>query len=503
MTAGTTGADQARLAALHQRLHAVAETLGHPLGALPADLAEATGTLVDALTRRARSSGLRAEAWLLTVATLGRFPSSGELDEVVARLESSETTADAAAHVLALAALDDEAPEERRLTVVSDAVVVDVDHAARHNRHTGIQRVTRETCSRWSARGITLVAWNAAETAYRAVAAHEAARVLRWRGGHTTTPHEAAEADRMPLVVPWNCTVVLPEVPQGMTARSLACLAESSGNTVVAVGYDAIPITTADLRPPGEPDMYVRYLNVVKHVRRVAAISSSAGAEFSGFAEAVRAQGLPGPDVTVVELATRPGPGLEGLPPADRSGRPRVLCVGSREPHKNHVAVLHAAELCWRDGKDFELVFIGGPGHASPEFDPVLERLQGAGRPVRVLGNVSDEDLWRGYRTATVTLFPSIHEGFGLPVAESLACGTPVITTRYGSTRDIAAHGGCLLVDPRDDHAIAAALSRVLSEEGLLARLTEETAAFRLRSWDEYADDLWRVLVDDAVEVRR
>lgn len=492
-----------RLDALRQRLEAVVDAVlpgGRPPSApRREDAADDAGALLDVLVRRALTSRRTADAWLLHVAACGQFPDATELAELVARLELSDDPAEAAAHVLRLAARSSGAHQpERALSVVVGGVVIDVDHAARHNRHTGIQRVTREVCSRWARRhDITLVAWNDGETAWRALAAHETARVLDWRGGHTTTAAEAAEAARTPLVVPWDCVVVLPEVPQGMTARTLACLAESSGNAVAAIGYDAIPITTAELRPRGEPNMYVRYLNVIKHTRRVAAISSSAAAEFTGFSQAVRAQGLRGPDVTAVQLATRPAPGPEGLPPADRSGRPRVLCVGSHEPHKNHVALLHAAELCWRDGLDFELQFIGGPGHASGEFDPLRARLVESGRPVTVLGNVSDDELWLAYRRATCTVFPSVHEGFGLPVAESLACGTPAVTTEYGSTRDIAEHGGCLLVDPRDDHALASALRAVLTDEELRGRLAAEAARFPLRSWDDYAGDLWDALVDD------
>lgn len=506
VTAGPapTSDGAARLTALRQRLEAVVEAVlpaGRPASAprVP-DAAQDAGALLDVLVRRAIASGRAADAWLLHVAACGQFPDAAELAELVARLELSDDAAEAAAHVLRLAARSDGARRPgRTLTVVRGGVVIDVDHAARHNRHTGIQRVTREVCSRWARQDdVTLVAWNDVETAWRALAAHESARVLDWRGAHTTTEAEAAEADAMPLVVPWECVVVLPEVPQGMTARTLSCLAESSGNAVAAVGYDAIPITTAELRPRGEPNMYVRYLNVIKHARRVGAISSSAAAEFAGFSQAVRAQGVRGPDVAVVELATRPAPGPEGLPPADRSGRPRVLCVGSHEPHKNHVAVLHAAELCWRDGLDFELQFVGGPGHASHEFDPLRARLVEAGRPITVLGNVSDDDLWLAYRRATCTVFPSVHEGFGLPVAESLACGTPAVTTDYGSTRDIAAHGGCLLVDPRDDHAIASALRAVLTDDALRGRLAAEAEQFPLRSWDDYAAELWTVLVKDS-----
>src|SRR5690606_18585727 len=134
-----------------------------------------------------------------------------------------------------------------------------------------------------------------------------------------------------------------------------------------------------------EPNQFVRYLTVVKHARRVAGISGSATAEFRGFADAVRAQGLPGPQVAEVMLAAEVPPAPAG--PAAHSGtdtdtgaarpdgRAAVLCVGSHELHKNHVALLHAAELLWRDGLDFELTFVGGRGWDTSELDALVEKL--------------------------------------------------------------------------------------------------------------------------------
>jgi glycosyltransferase involved in cell wall biosynthesis len=94
-----------------------------------------------------------------------------------------------------------------------------------------------------------------------------------------------------------------------------------------------------------------------------------------------------------------------------------------------------------------------------------------------------------------VVLFPSLNEGFGLPVAEALASGTPVVTTRHGSTAEIAEGGGALLVDPRDDHDLADAVGRLLEQPDLHAELRRQAAARPQRTWDEYARDLWTVLV--------
>ena len=171
-----------------------------------------------------------------------------------------------------------------------------------------------------------------------------------------------------------------------------------------------------------------------------------------------------------------------------------MLVVGSHEPRKNHLAVLHAAELLWREGLEFTLTFIGGSGWGE-EFPRRVAGLQGVGRPIQVRLAVSDEVLSRAYESAAFTVFPSLHEGFGLPVAESLSYGTPVITTGYGSTAEIGGAGGCVLVDPRDDAALTDAMRRLLGEPEVLRGLRAQIAQRPVRGWSEYADELWEFLV--------
>jgi glycosyltransferase involved in cell wall biosynthesis len=109
---------------------------------------------------------------------------------------------------------------------------------------------------------------------------------------------------------------------------------------------------------------------------------------------------------------------------------------------------------------------------------------------------MSDDELWQLIRDASFTVFISLHEGFGLPVAESLACGTPVLTTAYGSQGEIAAGGGALTVDPRDDTAVVDSLRRMLTDQELLSRLRAEAAERPTDTWSEYADGVSLALVD-------
>ena len=107
----------------------------------------------------------------------------------------------------------------------------------------------------------------------------------------------------------------------------------------------------------------------------------------------------------------------------------------------------------------------------------------------------TDTELAAAYHHARFSVFASLHEGYGLPVAESLAYGTPVITTNYGSTHDIAAAGGAILIDPRDDDALTDAMRSLLTDDHLLHTLRQQLHTRPTRTWEHYAHDLWHHLV--------
>jgi len=378
------------------------------------------------------------------------------------------------------------------MEVRRDTVLVDVDFSARHNLHTGIQRVVRETVPRWwRDHDITLVAWTEQGGAMRDLVDQEADRVLRWNErADSGRDNELAEVLPHRLVVPWRSTLVLPEIPPPEHCGILAALAQHSGNHVALVGHDCIPVISPELIHESLPDRFTRFLEIVKHAHRVAGVSASAAREFRGFAEMLPAQGLSGPTVVKCPLPVE-------SPPADavpKASPPLVVGVGSFEPRKNQLAVLTAAEQLWREGLEFQVRFIGGGGWVT-EADALLSRLQRAGRPISRLTAVSDAVLWYGLRSARFSVFVSLHEGYGLPVAESLACGTPCLTTAYGSTREIADEGGALVADPRDDRAIAEQMRRLLTDDELIAGLQREAAKRPRRTWDDYARELWGALV--------
>jgi glycosyltransferase involved in cell wall biosynthesis len=251
---------------------------------------------------------------------------------------------------------------------------------------------------------------------------------------------------------------------------------------------------TADLLPSEEPRRFVHYLTAIKHSSRVAAISASARLEFAGFAYALPTQGLAGPQVFECLLPISKLEHTGAAAAATDSGLPLVLCVGSHEPRKNHLAVLYAAERLWREGLQFELLLIGGSGWGTRLAERAAY-LEAQGRPISIVRKAPIADLAAAYERARFTVFPSLHEGYGLPVAESMAHGTPVITANFGSMGELLRNGGGLAIDTRDDEAVVAAMRSLLTDDALLARLRSELTRLPKRSWDDYARELWENLV--------
>lgn len=487
--------------ALACRLRVVgAALLGSALPPRTDDPVHDGATVLRLLTDHVRSDATPGKLWLLRLAVAGRMATASEVQALRRRLEISTSLETSIWLLEESLANSCTTSATRAIELVQHGVLVDVDHTARNNLHTGIQQVIRRTMPLWAAKqDVTFAAWTDDGSGFRALSAAELARVVDWY----SPEHEPArvpgrrEGDTAGLLVPWHSVVVLPDVSMPTALAPLAALAEFSGNRVVAVGYDCIPVVSADLVPVGGASRFASYLGVVKHLRRVAAISPAAAEEFQGFVDALPAQGLTGPEVVECQLPA--GSGTMAEVRAGAAG-PTVLVVGSFEPRKNHLAILFAAETLWREGLRFDLVLIGGMGWGDA-VPRLVSRLRRAGRPVSMRHRVDDASLRDAYASARFTVFPSLHEGYGLPVVESLAAGVPAITSNFGSMVEIAAGGGVVAIDPRDDVALTEAMRLLLTDDALIARLRTQIEGRPSRTWSDYADELWSGLVAPELQV--
>ncbi|HEX8208560.1 MAG TPA: glycosyltransferase family 1 protein [Longimicrobium sp.] len=146
--------------------------------------------------------------------------------------------------------------------------------------------------------------------------------------------------------------------------------------------------------------------------------------------------------------------------------RPYLFCVGNRFPHKNHVAAVDALARVRAGGSAMRLVVAGGTANA--HWPQVVRHAEARGVADAVvdLGKVSETELRCLYAHCTAFLFPSLYEGFGLPVLEAMACGAPVIASNRSSVPEVMGEGG-LSVDPGDSQAMADAVARLERDPGV------------------------------------
>ncbi len=318
----------------------------------------------------------------------------------------------------------------------------------------------------------------------------DAARVRRIR--RTLQPHRGARGHFQRIV--WaqlglpvrlladRASVLLSPVPEGTLLAPVP---------QVIVVHDLIP-----LHLPGSfPRQYLYFRHVVPRIlrssRAIVTDSESTRRDVVSF------YGVDASRVSVVPCGydrARFRVGLDASAVKDKHGLERyVLFVGNLFPHKNLPVLFEAFALLARRFPHALVI----AGRKDARYYPSLAaqaRALGAADRVRFLDYVPSEDLPALYAGADALVLPSLYEGFGLPVLEAMACGTPVIASRAGSLPE-ATGDGAVLVESSDVRALAAAMEAVLSDPGERERLRHRGFAQVARfGWERTALEMLEVL---------
>ncbi len=179
--------------------------------------------------------------------------------------------------------------------------------------------------------------------------------------------------------------------------------------------------------------------------------------------------------------------------PAEPPGAPdrerMILFVGALQKRKNVERLVEAFE---RAAPGWQLVLAGSLGYGSEQ---ILARIQASPRraDIRVPGYVSDAELEELYRRASVFAFPSLDEGFGMPVLDAMARGVPVLTSDVSALVEVSGEAA-LKIDPHDADAIAHGLERLTGDADLRRRLSEAgLARSKDFSWEKAVEKTWEV----------
>lgn len=362
--------------------------------------------------------------------------------------------------------------------------------------NTGIQRVVRQMARALQEKGadVVPVRWDASRRMLVRPSDGELAKLALWNGPRVS--------DWRPSQPPgpgqW---LLFPEVPvelDGETWRRVFAQVRQAGARVAAVFYDAIPIKMAGLYRNADTSGFAGWIRQLADADLVLPISRHVAHDLAWLLS--RESGLPSPADGAVRPVPLPGafaawPRAERRPPV-REGI-TVLSVGTIEPRKNQERLVAAfGKASRRCPRLDRLVMVG----SCRSFDrSYVDRVLAAvGRRGNVIFHeeLDDAALHDWYERADFTIFPSVEEGYGLPILESVWHGRPCICGENGVMAELAAGGGCLAVDVRSTDSLAAAIERLATDDVCRARLTDEALARPVADWGDYVETVLGLLAE-------
>jgi glycosyltransferase involved in cell wall biosynthesis len=377
-------------------------------------------------------------------------------------------------------------------------ILVDATHTSHSTARTGIQQLTRRlivpAVAEVEFEPITHDAfwrtWRAldseeTETARSGAASGRSRRAQwslrqKWRG---RMAHLLGDEPQFPEDAR---AFVAPEIFSREVAGTYRKLFKRIDGPRVAILHDTIPLTHPELSPPKTVARFPAYLEELRQFDGVAAVSKHSRDSLAGF---WKWAGGKAPPVVAIESGVEPPADPCGPPPSD--GVPQVLSIGTIEGRKNHAALLEAAEMLWAAGVRFELHIVGFP---RPETAAAaiarIGELTAAGRPLFFHGSIDDAALEARWHECKFSVYPSLIEGYGLPVIESVARGRPCICSAVGATGEAASGGGCLALESVDPESIARAIRQLLENDADYRSLRAAATTRPVRTWEDYRHDL-------------
>ncbi len=367
-----------------------------------------------------------------------------------------------------------------------------VDHTCTYPGNSGIQRVVRGLARALLEIGLKLmpVKWDGATNQLIPPTHEELQHLARWNGpepGAWTTwapPLQAAPND-------WLLIPELVSDPAGPDGKVLKRFAATHGLRGAWIFYDAIPWKMPEVYPPEATRAHSRYMEGLNEFERIFAISEHSRCDLTHFLAATK---MPSPNLDDrIRACLLPGEFMEA--PRVRRVKPssseaiKVLCVCTIEPRKNHLGLLQAfAQVVTQTHQPVELVMVGTCPF--PELALQVNRYIEATPGISWEQNADDARLRELYTECDFTVYPSLEEGFGLPILESLWNARPCICRNKGAMTEVAEGGGCLTVETGDPPALAHAILSLVKDNELRSRLAREAVSRSFKTWHDYAREV-------------
>lgn len=377
-------------------------------------------------------------------------------------------------------------------------LLLDLSHTCHSRARTGVQRVARSLQAALGDRAVPIThdphlqAWRELqpwEHAMLGSLATSPQRGAQWPLAARLRGRVARLSGRAAPALPPDAGLIVPEIFSAEVARELPALFATTRGPRLAIFHDAIALQFPELTPPKTVARFPPYLVELLGFDGIAAVSEDSRDALLDYWRWLGVRETPPVRAIPLGIDTHaPARNGENSPPP---ALPIVLCVASIEGRKNHPALLAAAEILWSRGEKFSLHLIGlAQAQTGAAALTQIRALQAAGHPLRYDGPVSDAAVEAAYAACTFTVYPSMIEGFGLPVIESLSHGKPCICSARGALGESARGGGCIALATVDAAAIAEGIARLLHTPDALSALALQARARHFKTWRDYAREV-------------
>ncbi|MFC7738552.1 glycosyltransferase family 4 protein [Roseomonas sp. GCM10028921] len=382
-------------------------------------------------------------------------------------------------------------------------VLIDVTNAAVDPANSGVMRVTRTLCAHLQQQEHVRPAfarWDASHRTYRLLDGHQRQALANYGGPQDRLSLLAGPAvhsvdDLLGALETGSgpAALFLPEVVLDGGCQDRIAWARGRGMPTGAILYDLIPVDFQSYCDPHVVAAFPPYLKALLQVEQLWSISGYSMDRLAAYA-AERGIALPQRSRVVWlpgQFGSHPRLSEPVSPPEDTSDL-RIVCISTLEPRKNHASLLAGWQILRRRRPDLpvRLILIGNRYAGAPQVWEAVVQASAQDDRLNWRGVLNDAEMMAELDAAAFTVYPSLVEGFGLPILESLWLAKPCLVHDGGVMAELASPGGCYQVNMRDPAAIADALETLTTQPALRRRLVREASGRLIATWKDYAADL-------------
>ena len=375
-----------------------------------------------------------------------------------------------------------------------------LDHTCQSGFNTGVQQLTRNTFTSFlnNSCDVVPVKWNVKRACFQEITGTECQTLLLYCNidkRHLTALKRVTKGVIIEEIEP------LPYVPL-LFVPEVTCInrhavdltnyiiaeAERLGLQTSFVFYDATPLERPELKL--SKAKYISYMEHLGYANFIFPVSDFSKKKLLDFLDNKDVKRKDGQIIQTIHLGCSLQHTSDPSTPFFTS-EDFILCVGTIAEHKNQIKLIKAFKLFKEAHPDnsFKLVIAGNIDDPEKFYKDIPKSAD-----IFIMSAPSNEDIVAAYQNCKFTVFPSLMEGFGLPIIESLRFNKPCITANFGAMKEIAQENGCVLTDTRSTEMLVEAIAKFALDPEFLAKKTAEATEREINTWQDYANNITNIL---------